>query len=53
MMKENKNKDNLIFKMCSRCIMDTSANDINFDTDGICNFCRDFLKRRRKFEKKF
>ena len=51
MMKENKNKDNLIFKMCSRCVMDTSADDIIFDTDGICNFCRDFLKRRRKFEK--
>jgi hypothetical protein len=53
MMKENKNKDNLIFKMCSRCIMDTSANDIDFDKDGICNFCRDFLKRSSNLRKIF
>lgn len=26
-----------------RCIMDTSAPDINFDVNGICNFCTEFL----------
>ena len=23
--------------------MDTTATDISFDADGVCNFCRDFL----------
>ena len=25
---------------CTRCIMDTSDPEINFDTDGVCNHCR-------------
>ena len=51
MMQENRSKNNLIYKMCSRCIMDTTAKDIIFDKNGICNFCTDFLKRSIKFEK--
>ena len=28
--------------LCSRCIMDTSAANISFDKNNICNFCNDF-----------
>lgn len=28
------------YQVCTRCVMDTSAEDIEFDNDGICNFCR-------------
>ena len=31
--------------VCSRCVMDTTTQHINFDPDGICNFCSDFLLR--------
>lgn len=31
--------------VCNRCVMDTSARDIYFDTMGICNFCTEFLER--------
>lgn len=27
---------------CARCIMDTTAPDIVFDDQGICNYCKDF-----------
>ncbi len=33
------------FQRCTRCIMDTSAKDITFDKNGICNFCTDFINR--------
>ncbi len=33
------------YQQCSRCVMDTSAVEITFDEDGICNFCTDFLER--------
>ena len=35
-------------QVCSRCIMDTTAKDIYFDKDGICNYCSNFLKRQNK-----
>jgi N-acetyl sugar amidotransferase len=35
---------NLEYKICSRCVMDTSALDITFDENGHCNYCSDFLK---------
>ena len=35
-------------QVCSRCIMDTTAEDIYFDKDGICNYCSNFLKRQNK-----
>lgn len=37
------------YKICSRCIMDTSDPDIEFDDLGVCNHCRrydDQLQRR-------
>lgn len=33
------------YQVCTRCVMDTSAPTIEFDSAGICNFCRDFLER--------
>lgn len=33
------------YQMCTRCVMDTSARDISFDEQGICNFCTDFLRK--------
>lgn len=32
------------YQVCSRCVMDTTASDIYFDEQGICNFCTTFLK---------
>ena len=32
------------YKICRRCVMDTSAEDIKFDDKGICNYCSNFLK---------
>ena len=36
-----------MYKICTRCIMDTTALDIVFDDKGICNFCSDFLKKTK------
>jgi N-acetyl sugar amidotransferase len=33
------------YRICTRCVMDTSARDITFDENGICNFCREFLEK--------
>jgi len=33
------------YQQCSRCVMNTSAAEITFDDDGICNFCTEFLER--------
>ena len=33
-----------MYKICNRCLMDTSAIDIYFDKNGNCNFCSDFLE---------
>lgn len=35
-------------RTCARCIMDESAPDIEFDADGICNYCKGFLQKRLK-----
>lgn len=31
------------YQVCSRCVMDTSASDIRFDSQGVCNYCTQFL----------
>lgn len=31
------------YQICTRCVMDTSAPDIHFDAQGVCNFCSEFL----------
>jgi aminotransferase len=40
----NHNSMNTImeYKQCSKCIMDTSDTGIQFDTNGVCNHCREF-----------
>ena len=30
---------------CARVVMDTTAPDITFDSDGQCSYCSDFLRR--------
>ena len=32
-------------RVCTRCIMDDTAADIEFDADGVCNYCTEFLVR--------
>lgn len=29
---------------CSKCVMDKSAEEITFDSDGVCNFCNQAMK---------
>lgn len=31
------------FQQCTRCLMDTSAQNIHFDINGICNYCSNFI----------
>ncbi len=30
------------FQICTRCVMDTTDPDIEFDSDGICNHCKQY-----------
>lgn len=30
------------YRICTRCVMDTTAKEITFDEHGVCNFCREF-----------
>ncbi len=32
------------YRICNRCVMDTSAPDITFDSNGNCNYCREFIE---------
>jgi N-acetyl sugar amidotransferase len=34
-----------MIKICSRCVMDETAKNIQFDENGVCNFCTDFKER--------
>ena len=31
------------YRICARCVMDTSVADITFDASGVCNYCSEFL----------
>ncbi|MGB3423197.1 MAG: hypothetical protein WBF84_00840 [Castellaniella sp.] len=33
------------YQMRTRCVMDTSAGDIQFDAQGVCNYCTTFLQK--------
>ena len=33
------------YQQCKKCVMDISAKDIIFDDDGVCNYCKEFIKR--------
>ena len=35
-------------RTCARCIMDETAPDIEFDADGVCNYCKGFLEKQKK-----
>ena len=35
------------YKICSRCIMDTSDTQITFDSDGVCNHCLRYCELKR------
>lgn len=35
--------------MCTRCVMDTSAVGISFDSQGVCNYCRDLSDKLAKY----
>jgi len=36
------------YQICTRCIMDTSEQEIQFDEKGICNHCKSYEERARK-----
>ena len=36
------NKSDNCYKSCCRCIMDTSDPGISFDSEGLCDYCRNF-----------
>jgi N-acetyl sugar amidotransferase len=40
------------YQRCTRCVMDTSAIDITFNKEGICNYCTEFLARYRPMQQK-
>lgn len=33
------------YQVCTRCVMDTSDSDIEFDENGYCNHCRSYFER--------
>lgn len=33
-------------KICKHCVMDTSDPEINFDENGVCNYCRNYEEKR-------
>lgn len=35
----------LNYRQCTRCVMDTTASEISFDDQGVCNFCTEFLEK--------
>lgn len=35
--------------ICKDCVMDSSDKDINFNSDGVCNHCVDFHKKKHAF----
>ena len=36
------------YKICTRCIMDTSDPQITFDTEGVCSHCKAYEERAKK-----
>lgn len=46
-LENNLDKINLL-KRCSRCILPVSHPFIDFDENDVCNFCRDFDKRKKR-----
>lgn len=38
------------YQQCVRCVMDTTDPEIQFDENGICNHCTDFLEKRKEIK---
>ena len=38
------------YQICNRCVMDKSAQDIYFDGNGICNYCKEFEDKLQKMQ---
>ncbi len=36
------------YRLCSRCVMDTSDPEITFDEDGVCNHCHSYAELHRR-----
>uniref|UniRef100_UPI001157E32D N-acetyl sugar amidotransferase n=1 Tax=Vibrio cholerae TaxID=666 RepID=UPI001157E32D len=41
-MKINNNTE---YAVCSKCVLDTTVNDISFNENGVCNYCLDYEYR--------
>ena len=39
------------YKICNRCVMDTSVENINFDNNGFCNYCSKFIEKLNNLKK--
>ncbi|MBN8704019.1 MAG: N-acetyl sugar amidotransferase [Bacteroidetes bacterium] len=37
------------FKQCKKCVLDTTAKYITFDSEGICNHCRQYAAMAKKY----
>ncbi|MHA2602279.1 MAG: N-acetyl sugar amidotransferase [Candidatus Thorarchaeota archaeon SMTZ1-83] len=37
------------YQICSRCVMDTSDPEIEFDENGVCNHCRGYFSRLERY----
>jgi len=44
--------NSISYKVCTSCLMDTTAANIKFDGKGICNFCTEFEKRNEILKNK-
>ena len=36
------------YKKCNRCVMDTTSSLIEFDEEGNCNYCNQYLEKAEK-----
>jgi hypothetical protein len=37
------------YQIFKKCVMDTSDPEIVFDEDGVCNYCKSYEARKKKF----
>ncbi|WP_422089415.1 N-acetyl sugar amidotransferase [Tenacibaculum ovolyticum] len=43
---------NILEKQCSKCVLDTTVEDILFNEEGICNYCLEYEEKVIKIDKK-
>ena len=39
------------YRVCTRCIMDTTDPDIVFDAEGVCNYCHAYDEVMRAYSR--